>query len=320
MKNQDKLESLLRKNMEELKDVPARNPHAAARTRAQFLARAVSASEVHRHKKWMFTFRKENFAMNLIISTLVIAGLLFGGGATVRAAQDDLPNEPLYAVKMWSEETRLQFQNNPQDKADYLMTMAQTRIEEMAQLVADGEPIPEETPILLQQHIQQALQLCTNTEDATCDQTMLQIRDRLREQDHLMQQLLIDAPEDAQPILLRTRDMLRTQLQLVEDGLLLGEMNQNMIQNQNMNGQSDEFTPPAQTETGTGFNQPTEVPGGPNENPGGPNTDSGEPNENPGDPNPEPGNSDSDPGGPNEDAPSDNSGGGNPNGGNGNQP
>lgn len=313
MKNQDKLESLLRKNMEELKDVPARNPHAAARTRAQFLARAVSASEVHRHKKWMFTFRKENFAMNLIISTLVIAGLLFGGGATVRAAQDDLPNEPLYAVKMWSEETRLQFQNNPQDKADYLMTMAQTRIEEMAQLVADGEPIPEETPILLQQHIQQALQLCTNTEDATCDQTMLQIRDRLREQDHLMQQLLIDAPEDAQPILLRTRDMLRTQLQLVEDGLLLGEMNQNMIQNQNMNGQSDEFTPPAQTETGTGFNQPTEAPGGPN-------TDAGNPGNPSGGSNTDTGNSNKDPGGPNDEAGSDNSGGGNPNGGNGNQP
>lgn len=228
--------------------------------------------------------------MNLIISTLVIAGLLFGGGATVRAAQDDLPNEPLYAVKMWSEETRLQFQNNPQDKVDYLMTMAQTRIVEMAQLVADGEPIPEKTPILLQQHIQQALQLCTNTEDATCDQTMLQIRDRLREQDHLMQQLLIDAPEDAQPTLLRTREMLRTHLQQVEDGLLLGDMNQNMIQNQNMNGQSDEFTLPTQTETGTQFNQPTEAPSGPNESPG------------------RPGNSGSDPGG------------GNPNQGNGNQP
>ncbi|HAX71203.1 MAG TPA: hypothetical protein DCY14_16435 [Anaerolineae bacterium] len=290
MKNQNELETLLKKNLEALKDIPARDPRIATQRRAQFLSRAVSASEVHRHKKWMFTFRKENFAMNLIISTLVIAGLLFGGGATVRAAQDDLPNEPLYAVKMWSEETRLQFQNNPQDKVDYLMTMAQTRIVEMAQLVADGEPIPEETPILLQQHIQQALQLCTNTEDATCDQTMLQIRDRLREQDHLMQQLLIDAPEDAQPTLLRTREMLRTHLQQVEDGLLLGDMNQNMIQNQNMNGQSDEFTLPTQTETGTQFNQPTEAPSGPNESPG------------------RPGNSGSDPGG------------GNPNQGNGNQP
>lgn len=313
MKNQDELETLLQKNLEELRDVPARNPHAAARTRAQFLGRVVSASEVHRHKKWMFTFGKENFAMNLIISTFVIAGLLFGGGTAVYAAQDDLPNEPLYAVKMWSEETTLQFQNNPQDKAEYLMTMAQTRIEEMVQLVSDGEPIPEETPILLQQHIQQAIQLCTNTEDVTCDQTMLQIRDRLQEQDRLMQQLLIDAPEDVQPILLRTRDMLRTHLQLVEDGLLLDDMNQNMIQNQNMNGQSNEFTPPAQTGTGTQFNQPTEVPGGPNADAG----NSGNPS---GGLNTDAGNSNNEPGGPNDEAGSDNSGGGNSNGGNGNQP
>ena len=244
--------------------------------------------------------------MNLMISTLVIASLLFGGGTAVYAAQDDLPNEPLYAVKMWSEETSLQLQNNPQAKADYLMTMAQTRIEEMAQLAADGEPIPDELPLLLQQHIEQALQLCQELDEVTCDQTRLQIRDRLQEQDHLMHQLLIDAPEDAQPILLRTRDMLRIHLQQVEDGLLPGDTNQNMLQNQNQNGQSDEFTPPAPTEAGTQIEQPTEAPGGPNENPSGSN--------------PEPGNSNSDPGGPNEDAPSDNSGGGNSNGGNGNQP
>lgn len=314
------METLLQKNLEGLKAVPERDPGAAARGRAQFLRRAVSASEVHRHKKWMFTFRKEQFAMNLMISTLVIAGLLFGGGSAVYAAQDDLPNEPLYAVKMWSEETSLQFQNGPQEKAAYLMTMARTRIEEMAQLMADGEPIPEETPLLLQQHIQQALQLCKDLDDATCDQTMLQIRDRLQDQDRLMQQLLIDAPEDARPILLRTRDMLRIHLRQVEDGLMLGDMNQNMIQNQNQNGQNDAFTPPAQTGTGTQFNQPTDVPGGPNEDPGGPNADAGNPDNNPGGPNTDSGNSNNDPGGPNTDAGSDNSGGGNSNGGNGNKP
>lgn len=264
MKNQNELEALLRKNLKELKEVPERDPRIASQRRAQFLGKAVSVSEVRRHKKWMFTFRKEQFAMNLLISTLVIAGLLFSGGTAVYAAQDDLPNEPLYALKVWSEETSLKFQNDPQEQADYLMTMAEIRIQEMAQLAADGEPIPAEVPVLLQQHIQQALQICTETEDATCDQSLLQIRDRLQEQDRLMQQLLTDAPEDVQPILLQTRDMLRTQLQLIEDGLLLGDMNQVEVQTQQQNGQNEDFTPPAQTETGTQLNQPTDVPGGPN--------------------------------------------------------
>jgi hypothetical protein len=194
--------------------------------------------------------------------------------------------------------------------------MAQTRIQEMAQLATDGEPIPEDLPLLLQQHIKQALQLCLELDEVTCDHIMLQIRDRLQEQDRLMEQLLIDAPEDTRPILLRTRDMLRLHLYLIEDCVSDGNTNQNMIQNQQQNGQNDAFTPPAQTETGTQFNQPTEVLGGPNENPGGPNPD----NPNPGGPNLEAGNSNSDPGGPNENAPSDNSGGGNSNGSKGNQP
>jgi len=302
MKDNHEIEKMIEARLDEIKTVPPRDPQLAARGRALFLNQAVSASEFPRRTGWKFIFRKEQFAMNMLVSILVIASLVFGGGATaVGAAQNDLPNEPLYALKTWSEDISLQFQNDPQLKVERLMELAEIRVQEMTQLAEDGQTPPDQVVLRLEQHIYQALQLCSNLDDAALDQTLLQIRDRLQEQDHLMQQLLIDASENTQPILLRTRDMLHTQLQLVEDGLLLGDMNQNMIQNQNQNGQSDEFTPPAQNETGTQFNQPTEIPGEPNPNPGGPN--------------PEPGNSNSDPGGPNEDAPSDNSGGGN-----GNQP
>jgi hypothetical protein len=107
MKNQPELEVLIRERLEEIKAIPARDPVIAQRARARFLANAVSASELPRHKGWSSIFRKEQFAMNMIISVLMIAGLLFGGGATVRAAQNDLPNEPLYAWKVWSEDVSL---------------------------------------------------------------------------------------------------------------------------------------------------------------------------------------------------------------------
>ena len=89
--------------LDELKPFPARNPGAAARTRAHFLAEAVSAGEKQRHRLWNIFEQKEQFAMKLIVSTLVIAALLFAGSATVSAAQDDLPNQPLYAVKLMAE-------------------------------------------------------------------------------------------------------------------------------------------------------------------------------------------------------------------------
>ena len=76
--------------------------------------------------------------MNAILSILVIAGLLFGGGATVNAAQDDLPNEPLYMVKTWTEDFSLKFQDNQEERVARLMDLAQIRIQEMTRLAEIG--------------------------------------------------------------------------------------------------------------------------------------------------------------------------------------
>jgi hypothetical protein len=269
--------------LDEIKPVPARDLQMVLRGRAQFLGRAVSASESRRHKGWNSIFRKEQYAMNMIISILVIAGLLFGGGATVSAAQDDLPNEPLYAVKVWSEDLSLQVQNNPEAKLDRLMELAQTRIQEMTQLVNAGQALPDQVQLRLEQHIQQALQICSNLEDAALNQTLLQLRDRLQQQDRDMERLQIHANQDAQPILERTRTMIQERLRLVDDGLLNHEMFRYAVQNGFRYGQEEDLTPPVQNKQQNG--QPIS----PNTNPGGPNTDQNGTSTGPGEPNPNPG-------------------------------
>jgi hypothetical protein len=214
----------------------------------------------------------------------VIAGLLFGGGATVSAAQDNLPNEPLYAVKVWSEDVSLQLQNDPEAKVDRLMELAQIRIQEMTQLVEAGQTLPDQVQLRLEQHIQQALHICSNLDDAALDQTLLQLRDRLQQQDRDMERLQIHATQDAQPILERTRTMIQERLRLVEDGLLNHEMFRYAVQNGFRYGQEEDLTPPAQNKQQNG--QPTTAPGGPNTNPGGPNTDQGGTSIGPGESNP----------------------------------
>ena len=87
MKDQNEIETKVKERLSEIKSVHPRNPQTASRARAQFLSHAVSASESLRHKGWMFKFRKEHFAMNTIISTLLIAGLLFGGGGSSRSTK-----------------------------------------------------------------------------------------------------------------------------------------------------------------------------------------------------------------------------------------
>jgi uncharacterized membrane protein YgcG len=316
MKDQHELESVVKEWLDEIKPVPPRNPQMASRGRAQFLGRAVSAHELPRQKGWISIFRKERYAMNVLLSILVIAGLLFGGGATVQAAQDDLPNEPLYAVKTWTEDLSLQFQNDQEAKVNLLMELAQVRIQEMTQLAEAGEPIPDQVRLRLEQHIQQALQLCKNMDDPTLERTLLQIRDRLRDQDRDMDQLQLHTQDQLQlqtqdqlrlqtqdqlQLLTQTRTMLRERLRLVDDGLLNHEMFRYRVQNGFRFGQDDELTPPAQNGNGQQNGQPSLEPGGPNTDPGGPNLDPGGPNTDPGGPNLTPGEPNTDPGGTNTD-------------------
>ena len=179
MKKDDQLDPRLIELLDELKPVSGRNPQAAARARSRFLAEAVSASENRRHSWWTTIFQqKEKFAMNLIISTLVIAGLLFGGGATVSAAQNDLPTEPLYQVKLVSEDASVWLAHDPTVKIEMLMEQAQTRAEEMAALASAGIIPPAGLATRMQDRIQQALQLAATLDDAAMTASLDQIRTR----------------------------------------------------------------------------------------------------------------------------------------------
>ena len=215
--------------------------------------------------------------MNVVLSILVVAGLLFGGGATVSAAQDDLPNEPLYALKTWTEDLSLQFRYTPEEKVMRLMDLAQVRIQEMTRLSEAGEPVPDQVKLRLEQHIQQALQLCTNMDDPTLERALLQIRDRLQEQDRDMEQLQLHTQDQLQTqeqlqLQTQTRTMLHERLQLVEDGLLNHEMFRNAAQNGFQYGQDEDATPPVQNQN---QNQNEQQNGEPNPDPGSNSNDSG---------------------------------------------
>ena len=221
-----------------LEPTSARDPQAAARARARFLAQAVSLRDERRHSAWMTfptfpTKRKEQFAMNILISALVIAGLLFGGGATVSAAQDALPNEPLYQIKLLNEDAQLWLAADPAAEINLLLEQAQTRTEEMAALAAQGI-VPDEALVTrTQDRIQQALHLAASLDDAEMTPALLQIRTQLQTQEQLMTQLQDGTCLECEPSLQQTRDMLQTQLGLVNDGLADPQTFRSQNQNQN---------------------------------------------------------------------------------------
>ncbi len=216
----DNLDPRLAELLNELKSVPTRDPRAAAREKNKFLAEAVSLSENRRHSWWTTIFQqKEKFAMNLIVSTLVLVGLLFGGGATVSAAQDALPTDALYQIKLISEDAQLWLNTDPAAEIDLLMQQAQTRTEEMAALNSMGITPPEALTIRTRDRIDQALQVASTLDETEVTDTLLLIRDRLQTQDRLLDKLQDGTCTDCEPILDQTRDMLRLQLNQVADGL-----------------------------------------------------------------------------------------------------
>lgn len=236
MKQDDKLDPRLAALLDEIKPASARDPQAAARARSRFIAQAVSASEERRHNWWTTIFKqKEKFAMNMIMSALVVLGLLFGGSATVSAAQDDLPNQPLYQLKLMSEDAKVWLTSDPGLKIEMLMEQVQTRTEEMAALTLAGITPPAELTIRTQERIQQALHIASSLDDASMVVAMEQIRTHLQTQEQLMIRLQDGSCTECEPILQQTREMLHAQLGQIESDLIDPEAFRNQNQNQNQN-------------------------------------------------------------------------------------
>ncbi len=228
--NEDReLDPRLKEYLDALIPVPPRDPHRASRERARFLAeaaeleQAVSAGRFPRLTKWkaIFTVRKEKLAMNLLVSIAVIVGLLFSGGVTVQAAQDDLPTDLLYPVKTLSEDVRLWLNTDPQKEIGLLGEFAQRRGEEISALAEEGVAPPPEVIERMDQHIEQMLQIAASMDDAAMEHALERVRATLEAQLQMMaamQERVANQGRAAQA-LMQTRAMIEERLNLVAEGM-----------------------------------------------------------------------------------------------------
>lgn len=211
--------------------------------------------------------------MNVLVSILIVTGLLFGGGAaTVHAAQDDLPGQALYPVKTLSEDVRLYFTSNPQEEINLLMQLVQTRVEEMTALAAQGETIPGEVQLRLEQHVEQALHTAAGMDDASMAGALMQIRTNLQTQTQTM--LQTQYPGEAEQVMTQTRTMLEERLRLVDSGLADPQGFRNTVRQEEeiRSGQTDTPGPGNGDGSQNGGSDSTPGPNGdPTGEPGGPN-------------------------------------------------
>ncbi len=93
-------------------------------------------------------------------------GLVLGGGAGLAyAAQGSLPAEPLYAVKLVTEDLQLAFAGDPAAKVDVLTELAGRRVQEMVALANKHQAAQPAVADRLQSQLNQALAAAAGLDD-----------------------------------------------------------------------------------------------------------------------------------------------------------
>ena len=263
-----------------IRNVASRKPAAIEQGRDKFLAQArlyrsqlpqqtVSYSLFGRLKGWSSKFvdeikiqkRRERFAMISTITTILIAlGILFGGaGATAYAAQDSLPNDVLYNIKILGEDLRLELTKDPQTELEIILDYANRRIDEIATLLMENVVVPEPTATRYQEHLNYALQLASTFDDDEFQTGLQRIRSCLEQQERIMVQAQTNMPEGVNPMMNQIRETIRERIRMVDLGLEDPLMLRQMLQ-QRFQFQRDGEMPP---ETPVGTGQPASGGNGP---------------------------------------------------------
>jgi hypothetical protein len=216
--------------LDSIKDIPQRSSRLTAQGKAQFLREArlihetVSQSPLHRLNNWIVTltkfgFRKERSLMKTAISAFIvaIAVVIGGGGITAYAAQDSLPNEMLYPLKLFIEDAQYNLTSDSFTQIELLTTFANNRVDEIAALEGQEEVVPAVVMVQLQTHLQTMMKLAAGMDGETLTQAFQQIRTNLRTQAQLM--TMLGQPEEVNPALEQLRAMLENQHRLAQQGL-----------------------------------------------------------------------------------------------------
>jgi hypothetical protein len=217
-----------------LSETPARNPAkeqiglANFLQEAQDLAITVTTNKNRRHNGWMHAIqskimirRKEYPPMfSTFASIMLLVSLLLGGsGITVAAAQNSLPDQPLYETKLWSEDLRLNLASDPQTLSQLSLDFATLRFEEI-QKIFEGDRIPSEAVHLqFQSQIERAIQYASTLTDDQSINALQQIQTHLQTQQQTFLHVQANSSTTTEPALLRTRQIIQEKLRIVEEDI-----------------------------------------------------------------------------------------------------
>lgn len=137
---------------------PSQQFRALAKQR--ILAESRAKAEAQRQPKWYSFWQwQHQWAVALVAVLLVI---FVGGGTTVAASSNAMPDDFLYPVKLAVEDVRLTFAGSDVDKAELQAEFANRRVDEIAKMAEEGKwGKVEATAERLYKHLQKIVNIAT---------------------------------------------------------------------------------------------------------------------------------------------------------------
>jgi len=208
--------------------VPERDPRDSARGRAAFLAQADKRQSTD-HSGWITTIRESYHSISsqfvqrrlaaatglLLVVFLVIGAL----GGTVYAAQNSLPEQTLYSVKTFTEDIRLRYASQPEQKLQLLETLSQRRVDELSALSNQGQDIPSSALARMEQHTDTMLQISSAQQENELSRTLFRVRNILQKQQETLTKLARSESDPPSQALSRVQKKLHAKLALIEIGM-----------------------------------------------------------------------------------------------------
>ena len=167
-------------------------------------------------RKMKFAFAPRLIAVLLAV---VVGAAAFGGGV-VWAADNSLPGDLFYPVKLAIEDVRLALASAPKDQIDLALQFVEERAEEIQALVGVSHQVPDEAVTRMERHVERALARTAWASDEETAGLLMQIAKRTRTQEQRLEQIQATAPQQARPGLGRAAAVCRWGAEAAEAGLI----------------------------------------------------------------------------------------------------
>ena len=221
--NNNEINPKLKKLLESLQEVPARDLQQSHIGKEKFLSQAkkmqARRTPARASKTKVGAPLRKSWVPRLATIIAVVLFALSSIGGTVYAAQSSLPDDLLYPVKTLTEDIQIGLESDPEERLDLYASFANRRLDEIEAQIQAGEEISPKALARLEKLSEKMLQQAAQVGEKGLENALRQVQQALENQNQMMEKLQKQTPGQGEKGLLNAQEKLQERLELVDNGL-----------------------------------------------------------------------------------------------------